>query len=106
MLPFITLSILIRPFFVDAHVDYFDPDFDESKNCKHEELMKQLKADPSRCSRSSSGSDIVQWEECKRILSQQLAKTCLVSKIKRVIQHKQNDLIILIKGRDVSLLQK
>ena len=85
MLTVIILNILIRPFFINSYVDYFDPDFDESRNCKHEELMKQLKVDPSRCSQSSRGSDIVQWEECKKILSQQLAETCPTLKIERVI---------------------
>ena len=82
MLTVIILNILIRPFFINSYVDYFDPDFDESRNCKHEELMKQLKVDSSRC---ISGSDIVQWEECKKILSQQLAETCPTLKIERVI---------------------
>ena len=83
----ITLTILFAPFFINANVDYFDPEFDENKNCKHKQLMTQLEVDQSRCSDFSRGSDEVQWEECKRDLSKKLAESCPNTKIERVIKH-------------------
>ena len=85
---FITLTFLLGPFFIVANIiDYFDPEFDENKNCKHEQLMRQLEVDQSRCSRFSRGSDAVQWEECKKVLSKKLAESCPNTKIERVSKH-------------------
>ena len=70
-----------------ANDDYFDSHFDESKNCESEELMKSLKRDPvKRCASVSKGSDAVQWEECKQVLSQYLSSSCPTTKINRVRQ--------------------
>ena len=68
-------------------IDYFDSKFDESKNCKHEKLMEQLQRDSLRCSHVSKGSDAVQWEECKKVLSNNLMETCPNTKIERVGRH-------------------
>ena len=86
----ITWSVLLRIFCIEAVIDYFDPKFDQNKNCEHEELMLQLKRDPLRCSHASKGSDAVQWEECKKSLSRNLAETCPNTKIERVRNHQIN----------------
>ena len=86
MYQFIALHIISRTLFIEA-IEYFDSKFDESKNCKHEELMEQLRVDPLRCSRVSRGSDAVQWEECKSILSNNLVNSCPNTKIERVNKH-------------------
>ena len=82
----IILNILLKSLFSETNIDYFDPKFDESKNCKHEELMQQLKIDPLRCSHVAIGSDALQWEECKKALSNNLAEICPNTKIERVIE--------------------
>ena len=79
----LALDIIFLTLFIGAS-DYFDSNFDESKNCKYEELMKQLKMDPLRCSQVSRGSDAVQWEECKNVLSNKLVESCPHTKIERV----------------------
>ena len=84
---FLALKILLRILCVEATIDYFDSNFDESQNCKHEELMEQLRLDPFRCSHVSRGSDAVQWEECKSILSNNLVEACPNTKIERVSRH-------------------
>ena len=63
-------------------VDYFDENFDENKNCKHEAEMKQLMGEKDdnhemrRCATVSfSGDHITEahsWEECKKRISQKL----------------------------------
>ena len=77
------LIILLGTLYSQA-IDYFDSKFDESKNCKHEKLMEQLQRDSLRCSHVSKGSDAVQWEECKKVLSNNLVETCPNTKIVRV----------------------
>ena len=103
MYKFIALDILLRTLCVEA--DYFDSDFDESKNCEHEELMEQLWVDPLRCSHVSRGSDAVQWEECKSILSNNLVESCPNTKIERVSRHQSKySLNNFIKDWNISLL--
>ena len=71
--------------YVEITKDYFDAKFDKSRNCKHEELMRQLAKEQLRCSSSSSSvSDVHQWEECKRSLSTKLISTCPNTKILKV----------------------
>ena len=79
----VILNTILGTFFIGA-IEYFDSNFDESKNCKYEELMEQLKGDPLRCSQVSRGSDAVQWEECKNVLSNNLVESCPHTKIERV----------------------
>ena len=76
-------DIILGTVFIGA-VEYFDSNFDESKNCKYEELMKQLMVVPLRCSHFSRGSDAMQWEECKNVLSNNLVESCPHTKIERV----------------------
>ena len=61
-------------------IDYFDERFDESKNCKKEDEMEKAKKEGGRCATVSlSGDDVsdeLQWEECKKRLSQNLQKKC------------------------------
>ena len=61
-------------------IDYFDENFDESKNCKREKEMRSAQNDGDRCATVSlSGDNITdahQWEECKRRLSQNLQEKC------------------------------
>ena len=56
--------------------DYFDEDFDKTKNCEHQDLMFELEKDPFRCSRSTAGNDEDQWVECKQNLKKQLLASC------------------------------
>ena len=39
--------------------DYWSDDFDEDKNCEHEELIKRLQnqTSPSRCSHKAAGTN-------------------------------------------------
>ena len=76
-------AVVLGTLFVGAN-EYFDSNFEESKNCKFEELMKQLMVDPLRCSHFSRGSDAMQWEECKNVLSNNLVESCPHTKIERV----------------------
>ena len=78
-------SIIIGYQLVYSIDDYFDQNFDDSKNCESEELMRSLQSDPiKRCADISKGSDALQWEECKQVLSQYLSKSCPTTKIYRV----------------------
>ena len=81
-----TINVLLGTLYTET-IDYFDSKFDESKNCKHEKLMEQLQRDSLRCSHVSKGSDAVQWEECKKVLSNNLVETCPNTKIERVGRH-------------------
>ena len=79
------LNILFVYHLLCANDDYFDPHFDESRNCESKELMKRLEQDPiKRCASVAKGSDDVQWEECKQVLSQYLSSSCPTTKIERV----------------------
>ena len=64
--------------------DYWSDNFDVAKNCEHKELMDKLKADHSRCTSFSAGSEEVRWEECKKYLGQNLAASCPDTKIENV----------------------
>ena len=84
MFKVICVTILFGSFLAN-NIDYFDPTFDQSKNCKHKELMVKLKDDSKkRCSDISTGSDSQQWEECKKVISQYLASSCPNTKIEKV----------------------
>ena len=70
--------------------DYFDENFDESKNCKEEKLIHKLMKEesngsPMRCSKvAGKGSDMDNWRQCKKNLIQKLLDMCNWSTILEV----------------------
>ena len=56
-------------------------------DCEHKDLMEKLKKDPRKCASSANGTDLVQWEECKKVLSNNLVETCPNTKIVMVKRH-------------------
>ena len=80
----ILLQLVVSWFICSTIIDYWDDDFDETKNCQHQKLMDKLKKDPDRCIHTSQGSDESQWEVCKRRLGNHLASSCVYSKIDNV----------------------
>ena len=70
--------------------DYWDPDFDENKNCIREEEMTKLRGakEPAKCAAvgGRSGSKMLQWEECKKRLGKKLWLTCKPRNIEKESQ--------------------
>ena len=62
---------------IDYTLDYWSDDFDSDKNCEYLDKMKMLeKKEPLRCGSTTQGDDLIQWEECKKILAQNVMKLC------------------------------
>ena len=97
---FITIKIHGQRF---GSSDYFDANFDESKNCQNQNVIKELKkmkkcqvANAGKWARArsggvgaynnnaSKGSDAQQWENCKTELSKMLVNKCSGTKILKV----------------------
>ena len=100
---FITIKIHGQRF---GSSDYFDANFDESKNCQNQDVIKELKK-MKKCQvanagkwalvqgetvwafnniNASKGSDAQQWENCKTELSKMLVNKCSGTKILKVNQ--------------------
>ena len=77
--------------------DYFDEEYDPNKNCLREEEMSKLRVEtePERCARATLqgntfyisfwiclfeeiplGSEILQWEDCKKKMAKKLWLRC------------------------------
>ena len=69
--------------------------YNESNNCRNEDLMKKLSKDPLKCSSITEGSDEVQLEECKKSLKKKLLSTCPNSKL-NLVRHTRNKISICI----------
>ena len=73
--------------------DYWDPDFDENKNCIREEEMTKLRGakEQTKCTSVGGGSGhvnqtMLQWEECKKRLGKKLWLTCKPRNIEKESQ--------------------
>ena len=78
--------------------DYFSEAFDAQKNCQYKKLMKKLKKE-KKCAEVTRGcfflfrfqlrspflgTDAIQWEECKKIISNKIIKKCALTHVLKV----------------------
>ena len=81
--------LFLVPFTKAQDQDYWDPNFDENRNCIREEEMAKLMAkEPAKCAGvgGGSGSKMLKWEECKKRLGKKLWLTCKPRNIEKESQ--------------------
>ena len=71
--------------FIVVQNDYFDENFDETKNCKQEKYFSKLMKEKEngiriRCAEvNGKGSDVDNWNQCKMALNKKLINVCAKS---------------------------
>ena len=82
----ILLIIISTLAFTVVNSDDYDASWSDNmhSDCKHQDLMKKLEKDPRKCALSANGTDLVQWEECKKKLKKKLISLCPYNKLRRV----------------------
>ena len=69
-----------------SNVDDYDKSWTNNlrTDCKHQELMRRLEKIPKKCASAGNGTDLVQWEECKKKLKRNIISMCPNSKMRKV----------------------
>ena len=70
----------------EAGTDYYESWTNNlHTDCEYQDLMEKLKKkDPRKCASAANGTDLVQWEECKKKLKRKIISMCPNSKMRQV----------------------